>query len=676
MIRNTKKENNKVEIYPYDPQTYSQESIFQEREYFIINGKILDKTRIRPIIAESWERSYGLNIDPYNVNTSTLLSKTKYQKKLNENKLLINLAKPFMNNLYIGLEKSHYIVVLYSADGYHLIRTGKPTDFNITDRVKLYMGLCFKEEVIGTCGFALAYRHKGPVQIVGPEHYLIPIKSFCGSYAPISDVDGSIIGVLGIVSLGYSEPHLHTLGMVSAASKAIENDLMQSSAIEKLNLYGKKLRSTIDSISDVLICTDGKGEIKEINKKAEEIFGISEGEALGSHITSILKSSPDLREIISKTIQKEETSFDHEVKIATLNGYIRCIVSSMPIKNPEDLDIRVVLLFKKIERIQNIVNKIHSFKAVYKFEDIIGKGYKIEMMKSLAQKASKSNSNILIEGESGTGKELLAHSIHNASPRRFDPFVIVNCSTIPLEIFESTLFGYEKGSFTGAKKEGHTGKFELADGGTIFLDEIGDLPLNLQVKLLRFLDENKIEKVGSNEPIPLDVRIIAASNRNLMQEVVKESFRLDLFYRLSVLLIRVPPLKERKEDIALLVHDFVERESKLQGKVIKAVTPEFLEVLCQHDWPGNVRELENVIERALNIMEGDVLNMKDLPETLLHATKIEMVSNSTISPLKLMEKEHILTAINRFKGNKSRAAQMLGISRDTLYRKMRQYELF
>jgi len=513
------------------------------------------------------------------------------------------------------------------------------------------------------------------VQIVGPEHYLIPIRSFCGSYAPIENVDGSLIGVIGIVSLGYSEAHLHTLGMVTAASKAIENDLRQKDVLEKLNLYGKKLRSTIDSISDVLIGTDGKGYIKEINKKAEEIFGVSEKKALGNHITKILKSSPDLCKIIERTIQKKGTSFDHEVKIGTLKDSIRCIVSATPIKNPEDLDIRIVLLFKQIERIQNIVHKIHSFKASYRFEDIIGKSYKIDSMKSLAQKAAKSNSNILIEGDSGTGKELLAHSIHNESPRRFDPFVIVNCSTIPLEMFESTLFGYEKGSFTGAKEEGHTGKFELADGGTIFLDEIGDLPFKMQVKLLRFLDENKIEKVGGNRPFPLDVRIIAATNRNLMQEVVKESFRLDLYYRLSVLLIRIPPLVERKEDIPLLVNFFVERKSRQYGRHVKSITPEFFEVLYQHDWPGNIRELENVVERAINVMEGDVLEVKDLPEHTLNSSEMKQYPIPEVPPLKLMEKEHILMAINKFKGNKSQAAQMLGISRDTLYRKIRQYEL-
>ncbi|MBW1887956.1 MAG: sigma 54-interacting transcriptional regulator, partial [Deltaproteobacteria bacterium] len=580
-----------MDIYPYDPLISSQKEIFDEREHFIKTGKILHRERLRPIIADSWERSYGFKVNSYEVNRSSILSEDEYQNKLAEFKLLIDPARPFMNNLYSTLEKSHYIVVLYSADGYHLLRTGRPTDFDITDRVKLYMGQCFREEFIGTCGFALSNRLKAPVQIVGPEHYLIPIRSFCGSYAPIENVDGSLIGVIGIVSLGYSEAHLHTLGMVTAASKAIENDLRQKDVLEKLNLYGKKLRSTIDSISDVLICTDGKGYIKEINKKAEEIFGVSEEKALGNHITNILKSSPDLRKIINKTIQKKETSFDHEVKIGTLKDSIRCIVSATPIKNPEDLDIRIVLLFKQIERIQNIVHKIHSFKASYRFEDIIGESYKIDSMKSLAQKAAQSNSNILIEGDSGTGKELLAHSIHNASPRRFDPFVIVNCSTIPLEMFESTLFGYEKGSFTGAKEEGHTGKFELADGGTIFLDEIGDLPINMQVKLLRFLDENKIEKVGGNRPFPLDVRIIAATNRNLMQEVVKESFRLDLYYRLSVLLIRIPPLVERKEDIPLLVNFFVERKSRQYGRHVKSITPEFFEVLHQHDWPGNIREL-------------------------------------------------------------------------------------
>ncbi len=670
-----------MDIYSYDPVLFPQEEIHNQREYFIKNGQILDRKKLRPFIAESWERSRKLKIDPLGFSSSSEFPPLSPEKNTSEHKNLVSVAKPFMENLYSVLGKSHYIVVLYSADGYHLIKTGQLKD-DVFSKYSFdqFMKQCFREENIGTCGFSLVQKLGSPVQIVGPEHYLLPVKTFCGSYAPILDEKQALMGVIGIVSIGRSEPHLHTLGMVLAASKAIENDVRQANILEKTHKYGFQLRTTIDSISDVLICLDSAGKVADINKKAEDIFGITAKNALGNHISQILKSKPDLNSIIEVTLRKNESFFDHEIKITTPKNTVRCIVSIKPIDNPGYNEVNIVLLFKKIERIRKIVNKLRSSTAIYSFKDIIGVSDQINSLKAFAKKAARSNSSIIIEGESGTGKELMAHSIHNSSLRSLEPFVIVNCSTIPKEMFESTLFGYEKGTFTGAKHEGHTGKFESADGGSIFLDEIGELPLDMQVKLLRFLDGNTIDKLGSNNPLPLDVRIIAATNRNLMKEVAKETFRLDLYYRLNVLIIRIPPIRERRNDITALTTFFLDKYSEQTGINIKSVAPRFLDALYDYDWPGNIRELANVIERALNILDGDKLDIQHLPDSIITSGDTDEKPSSFtvttgISSLKQMEKEHIKMSIKIHKGNKSQVAQSLGISRDTLYRKLKEYVL-
>ena len=281
----------------------------------------------------------------------------------------------------------------------------------------------------------------------------------------------------------------------------------------------------------------------------------------------------------------------------------------------------------------------------------------------------------MILGESGTGKELFAHSIHNDSKRSMGVFIKVNCAAIPAELLESELFGYEEGSFTGAKKGGKIGKFEAADGGTIFLDEIGELPLHMQVKLLRVLQEREVERVGSTRSIPIDVRIIAATNRNLEEMVEKGEFRLDLYYRLKVMTIVVPKLSERSEDIPKLVHHFLRKYQKLMNKQIEGISDRALRILNSYSWPGNIRELENSIERALNMVDEDEMITSDhLPEEISGYKG----PSSTLTLNEVMEETERHTIINYLEvmnGNKSETAKALGISRTTLYEKMKKYGL-
>jgi transcriptional regulator with PAS, ATPase and Fis domain len=350
----------------------------------------------------------------------------------------------------------------------------------------------------------------------------------------------------------------------------------------------------------------------------------------------------------------------------------------------------VKVLFKNLDELNSLTKRVQSLekelsrykgefrernKATYTFDSLIGNSPTFLDAKDQAKKAAKSDSNVLILGESGTGKELFAHSIHNDSKRSMGVFIKVNCAAIPAELLESELFGYEEGSFTGAKKGGKIGKFEAADGGTIFLDEIGELPLHMQVKLLRVLQEREVERVGSTRSISIDVRIIAATNRNLEEMVEKGEFRLDLYYRLKVMTIVVPKLSERSEDIPKLVHHFLRKYQKLMNKQIEGISDGALRILSSYLWPGNIRELENSIERALNMVdEMKMITSDHLPEEISGYKG----PSSTLTLNEVMEETERHTIINYLEvmnGNKSETAKALGISRTTLYEKMKKYGL-
>lgn len=308
---------------------------------------------------------------------------------------------------------------------------------------------------------------------------------------------------------------------------------------------------------------------------------------------------------------------------------------------------------------------------------IIGESEVIKNLKRTVEKAAKSDSTILIQGESGVGKEMIALAVHNLSNRRNKPFIGINCAALPELLLESELFGYEEGAFTGARKGGKLGKFELAEGGTILLDEIGDLPLSMQAKLLRVLQEREFERVGGTSTIKLNVRVMAATNRDLRKLAQEGKFRIDLFYRLNVLPISVPPLRARTEDIPLLIGHFIEKLTKDKNISPKIVADETLELLLKYDWPGNVRELENIVERAIYLTEGNVIREDCLPP---HIRELRGYSSGqSIKPIKEavreIEKQLITEALKATKGNKVMTAKLLGITRVTLYQKLKEFNM-
>jgi DNA-binding NtrC family response regulator len=305
--------------------------------------------------------------------------------------------------------------------------------------------------------------------------------------------------------------------------------------------------------------------------------------------------------------------------------------------------------------------------------DVIGSGPAMQRVFDLVKKVAPSNASVVITGESGTGKEVVARAIHNLSPRKEKPFVALNCSAIPATLIESELFGYERGAFTGADQR-RLGNFELAHNGTLFLDEIGDLPLELQAKFLRVLEERKIRRLGGRGEVEVDVRVICATNRDLKEEIRRGRFREDLFFRLHVFTVLLPQLKERREDIPLLVHHFIEKYNGETGKRVQGVSPPAMAILQGYAWPGNIRELRNTVERAMILVDGDVIGEEHLPPDM-QASRPEaaMLRVPLGIPLDKVEKEFILASLQRNGGNKARTAEILGISEKTLYNKLNRY---
>lgn len=444
------------------------------------------------------------------------------------------------------------------------------------------------------------------------------------------------------------------------------------------------LETMVDSAVEGIVIVDSEGIIVYLNKAYEELLGITREQAIGRHVTEVIDNTR--MHIVVKT------GIPEIGEIQQIRGK-NTIVQRIPIWKDGKVIAGVgKVIFKGKEELQSLVKKLDILETKikyyedqlkmllapkYSFEDIITCNPRMLELKKLAMKAACTNTTILLRGESGVGKELFAHAIHKASPRSSQPFVRVNCAAIPENLFEAELFGYEGGAFTDAKKSGKPGKFELANGGTIFLDEIGDMPLSMQAKTLRFLQEKEIERVGGLKPIKLDVRIIAATNKNLEEMVHTGSFREDLYFRLNVVSLLIPPLRERKEDIPLLVNYFIEKICQENRLPHKKISKEALAILEAYPWPGNIRELYNTVEKMVNFSEGDYITPEDLPKNIKGDQKLasKILSKPLTKITAEVEKEVLINALNMAKGNKKQAARLLGINRSTLYDKLKKYGL-
>ena len=440
----------------------------------------------------------------------------------------------------------------------------------------------------------------------------------------------------------------------------------------------------LDSIYNGIMVTDAEGFITHFNKPYGEFLDLDPKAQIGRHCTEVIENTR--MHIVAKT-GKPEINHSHRIIGQDMvvqripikkNGKVIAVFGQVMFKDVRDVS-RLARKLSALESIVEIYEKeLHSIRSTrYTIDSIVGESDQIKTLKNEALRASANNLPVLITGESGTGKELFAQAIHHASPRKIFPFIRINCAAIPKDLLESELFGYERGAFTGARSDGKPGKLELAQNGTVFLDEVGDLPLVMQPKLLRVLEEKEFERIGGNTVIKSDFRLVAASNQNLEDMMKDKRFRKDLFYRLNVIPIHIPPLRERKEDIIPLArHQLMQIAQDASLSEIE-IGRQAAKALLKYNWPGNVRELTNVLERTVATLQENIIHLCDLPFYLYKDKKSPVDSDR--SSLKMVqsraEKEAIRYALESVSYNKARAAEMLGIHRTLLYKKMKKYRL-
>lgn len=495
-------------------------------------------------------------------------------------------------------------------------------------------------------------------------------------------MENRIIGIIGLIAFTEEQKRIlldKDRRMVSFVEKMA--DLLSAKAAQRKLLdhteeSREEMSTVLETTHEGIFALNKKGYIKHCNKTAATLLKTTKADLMGRHINEFMMGTPALKVIdTGRGYTENEEIFKNE------RGQWHFIVTAKPYIASDQIG-GVVISFRDIKEAQKLVYNINSRALKNTLDDIVGDSDEIKRAKKQAAITARGNSSVLITGESGTGKEMFAKAIHYASSRREGPFVTVNCGAIPENMLENELFGCEKGTFTGAGEVDRPGKFELANGGTLFLDEIGDVPLHLQVKILQVLQNMRLERVGGSKSVDVDIRVIAATHKDLEAMIKEGSFREDLYYRLSVIPLTLPPLKERRGDIKVLMYHFLNKYNSFMNRRITGFTKEVEELYLNYDWPGNVRELENAIEYGTNMAFGDTIGIDDVPARLLHSED-EFVSfrdsDMTLAEqVKRYEKEIITRKLRKYGTNgaaKDTVAKELGLSRATLYRKLTELEI-
>ncbi len=637
-----------------DPTSLSEGPIVALENAWLacLSGCTEQPVGVRQVIWDSWHRSVSAGLDPKD-GEYRFVTPADLEATLAANRVLIAAAAEVMRGLLAYNPRGH--INLTDAAGTTLYFCG----LDLTP-----VGSRLLETVQGTNCTGLALAEDRLLYVLAEENFgndLRRRRMHCAA-APIRDAQGRTLAMLTLTA----EPgwfHFHTLGTVQAAAEAVSRHMALQALLEEQ-------QTVLEVLNEGLVVLDERGCIKALNRYARQLFRVgrdllgSPFQRLGrSELTDeiLLRGGDGLRDL--------DCTFElHD------RSHLACLVSVCSLGQGG----RIVSL-RENRRIREITRRIVGSQASYTFDTIQGSSRAIQDALHLGRIASRSDSTTLILGESGTGKELFAQAIHNASERCNGPFVAVNCGAIPRDLVQSELFGHVEGSFTGSARGGSAGKFELADGGTIFLDEIGDMSFDAQVSLLRVLQEGEVTRVGAKQSRQVNVRIIAATHRNLSQAVVDGAFREDLYYRLNVLNLTVPPLRMRREDVPVLAQHFLDRCARSLRKSVQGISPEALDILCAYHWPGNVRELENIIERATNLALTERLQTTDLPleikQRLRPSVPGRMPELQAAPDLGTHEMNAIITALKATHGNIRLAAKQLNVSRGGLYNKMNRFGL-
>lgn len=531
---------------------------------------------------------------------------------------------------------------------------------------------CVTRHVLNT-GDSFAIEEPGKHELC--RDCLIKANCFCTAslLCPITS-GGQIVGTISLLSFDEHQKEelisrqSQYFDFMSRMGELIASRAQLLEIMEQITGNEKYLKTIIDSVSEGIVAVDAGGKISFVNNVVERLFNYRRDSLIGRPVTAFFPNSP-----LPETIRTRSKLTDREIEVTIRDMKLKLICSTAPIFIDNQV-VGAVKTFKDIKRLSRVAARIYQDHERITFEEIQGKSRALLELIEQAHIAAAGCSTILLRGDSGTGKELFARAVHQASPYRDGPFQAINCSAIPETLLESELFGYEEGAFTGARKNGKPGKFELADGGTLFLDEIGDMPVALQAKLLRVLESNTLERIGGNKRYSFNVRIVAATNRNLEEMIENDQFRSDLYYRLNVIPLHIPSLSERKEDIIYLAEFFLEKYSNLLKKQVSGLDSEVKGILLGYHWPGNVRELENIIEYAVNFEQSSLITRQSLPQWIFQKSGIVEEKHTLKNRTAGIENEIIremLADLGDSVETKKEIAARLGISLTTLYRKLK-----
>ncbi|HDX9650823.1 sigma-54-dependent Fis family transcriptional regulator [Bacillus wiedmannii] len=603
---------------------------------FVDEG-VLDSNRMNERISESWHRCKQANVNPHMNKGQKILSSNIFQDQKKKSEIFLDIAIPQIQNMRKTIDELQMMALLIDPDGYVLSLSGNQQTLKRAKHINFIEGVKWTEAAVGTNAIGTALQIEEAIMISGTEHYSVASHSWSCAAAPIHNDDGKLIGVLDFsCPIEFSHPYM--LGMVTSIAHAIERECSIRVHQNELHLIHRFL-DVIDSDEQVVIC---------------------------NHRDVIVSASKKVRERVSNwSRMKLEDLIQNGLKPKL----------EVPVYS-NDRMIGKCIYVKENKR-GNLFSTSPFINGIT-FPGVIGASNAFQHTLEEIKLVSPTDASVYVCGETGVGKEYVARAIHENSPRKNGPFIAVNCGSLPKELMESELFGYAEGAFTGARRQGYKGKFEQADGGTIFLDEIGEVPPEMQVALLRVLQERTVTPIGSSKEVPVNIRIITATHKDLLRLVEEGKFRQDLYYRLHVYPLYVPSLIERKEDIPYFIQHFCERKNW------NVVFPKSIcNQLSQHTWPGNIRELLNVLERIYILSQGREICEKQISfllQTMMgnqHQLELQ-AENKTEHTLNFREKiqrDSMIEALEKTNGNVSLAAKLLDVPRSTFYKRMQKYKL-
>ena len=620
-------------------------------------------------VMSSWKRSDSRNID-YERALPKELVQSELERTKKTYKRLMMCSDWVVNHFIANSTEEDFRVLLFSKDGVLLRIYGVPAENDWLSKCGIKNGAKWTEESIGTNPFSLGILNKHAVELPGCLNYSRFLIDGSYYFSPICLIENEIYGGI-VLAVPQEKTDTYLLSLAITLSRTIELDVFFFQCIDMFT------SSDEESGSIFLRQNKDRNEVVIINDQVFKILGIKKPDTYHLTLEEIILPLPDNREFWNILNAKKLVS-DKVLPLSVSSGRVYVNMSTATYKQNKFHPDGITISFSSSGRANKLASKFTDNNARYTFGDIIGENELMLETIKRSQIAAQSDSNILIQGESGVGKDVFAQAIHNSSKRSHKPFVAINCAAFSKELIASELFGYESGAFTGAKREGSIGKFELANHGTLFLDEIGDMPMEVQSVLLRVLEEKTFRKVGGNDLIEVDVRIIAASNKNLKELIEQKLFREDLFYRLSIIRINIPPLKNRGADVYLFAEYFLKKLCARMGKPDIRLSKNALEFLGRYSWPGNLRELQNLLEGIISTHEETLITEKEIHNYLgdyfLETLPEEKpVIATTFDIYGLDEKEKFEMALRKCRNNRTKAADFLGLSRSTFYRRMQEF---